>query len=111
MGKLTDDQKQQLQAKVKELRARKATPDETRAAIGQMLKGWGVYLPKGDTAGGAPAARGSNIGPKLTPDQKAQLGAKMKELHEKGASRDDILAAYRKMLRGWGIDPEKGAGG
>jgi hypothetical protein len=108
LGSLTVDQKAQLQAKVRELRARNATPDETRAAMGEMLKGWGIELPTGDSAGRAPAPRGRDVGPKLTPDQKAQLGAKMKELHEKGASRDDILAAYREMLRGWGISPDEG---
>jgi hypothetical protein len=47
MDKLTADQRQQLQAKIKGLRDKNATREEIRAAVQEMLKGWGIEPPQG----------------------------------------------------------------
>ncbi|MHB8997556.1 MAG: hypothetical protein ACYC63_20105, partial [Armatimonadota bacterium] len=109
MQQLTPDQRTQLEAKVTELKAAGKTPEEIRAAIAEMLKGWGIEAPaaRGD------GQRGQGLAgmPKLTDEQRTQVQAKMKELREAGKTREEIHAAIAEMLKGWGIEaPAAGAG-
>jgi translation initiation factor IF-2 len=109
MDKLTADQKKQVDAKMKEMRDKKASPQESMAAVRAMAKKWGVTVPE----------RGMGFLSRLnlTADQRKQVEAKVKEMTAKNASRDDIRKAVGDMLKGWGIAmPERrggpgGAGG
>lgn len=112
MDKLTPDQKTQVQAKIKELRAKNATPEEIKAAIAELLKGWGVEPGKGQGGAGQGQGVGQRKGwmAQLTEEQKTQLQAKTKELREKNATKEEIRAAVQEMLKGWGIQPGQGQG-
>ncbi len=106
---LTQEQRQQLQAKIKELRQGGARPEEIRAAVQEMLKGWGIELPAGQAKGeagkpdrGLGLRLGVNV--PLTQEQRQQLQAKIKELRQGGARPEEIRAAVQEMLKGWGIE-------
>ena len=44
--KLTPEQQAEVQARVQALRKQGAAPPEIRAAVMEMLKGWGIALPQ-----------------------------------------------------------------
>ena len=49
--------------------------------------------------------------PMLTPEQREQVKAKIAEMEEAGASREEVREAVADMLRAWGIErPQRGAG-
>jgi hypothetical protein len=106
MDKLTDEQKTQLQAKIKQMREANAKPEEIKAAVAEMLKGWGIEMPQREGAG-----LGKGIMDKLTDEQKTQLQAKIKQMREANAKPEEIKAAVAEMLKGWGIEmPAAGEG-
>lgn len=100
MAKLTDEQRKQLQDKMAEMGAAGKTPEEIRAAVQEMLKGWGIEPPQ---AGGQTGRRA--LMAKLTPDQRQQVQAKIKEMRAAGKTREEIGAAVMEMLKGWGVQP------
>ena len=100
MEKLTADQKKQVEAKMKAMRDKQASPQETMAAVREMAKKWGVTVPE--------RGMGWLSRLKLTADQRKQVEAKVKEMNAKNASRDEIRKAVGDMLKGWGIEmPER----
>lgn len=42
---------------------------------------------------------------RLTPEQREEIRGTVKELHEDGASEQEIREAVREKLEGWGIEP------
>lgn len=100
MAKLTDEQRKQLQSKITEMRAAGKTPEEIRAACAEMLKGWGIEMPQPRQGAGLKA-----LMEKLTPDQRQQVQAKVKELRDAGKTPAEIKAAVLEMLKGWGVQP------
>ncbi len=97
MARLTPEQRQQVQDKVQELRQQGKTEAEIHAAVAEMLQGWGVKVP----GLGPAAARGRWLA-QLTPEQRAQVLAKAKELKAQGKTPQEIRAAVAEMLKGWG---------
>jgi uncharacterized membrane-anchored protein len=115
MQTLTEEQRTQLQAKMKEMRAAGKTREEIKAAVAEMLKGWGVEMPQGQAAKGHGKGQQQGMGrqvmEKLTPDQRAQLEAKVNEMKAAGKTPEEIRAAIAELLKGWGIEaPAAGAG-
>ncbi len=113
MQGLTDEQRAQVVAKLQELKEAGKTPQEIHAAIAEMLKGWGIEPPAG-RGPGAGHGEGKGQGPgwlaQLTPEQREQALAKVKELKEAGKTPQEIHAAIAEMLKGWGIEPPAGGG-
>lgn len=102
LDQLTAEQRTQVQAKIKELKAAGKTREEIKAAVAEMLKGWGVEVGAGPGQGqGGPLKA---IMEKLTPDQRQQTQAKVKELRDAGKTRQEIKAAVLEMLKGWGVE-------
>jgi Spy/CpxP family protein refolding chaperone len=103
---LTAEQRTQLLAKMRELKAAGKPPDEIRQAATEMLKGWGLEMPPG----GLLAVVTAN----LTPEQKQEMRAKVKEMRAAGAKPEEIRAAVAQMFKDWGIvvpDRAPGKGG
>lgn len=110
MDKLTDEQKQQVQAKIKELREAGKTREEIHAAVAEMLKGFGVEIGVGQGQGnGQAGGKLKALMAKLTPEQRQELQAKVKALRDAGKTRQEIMAAVQELLKGWGL--EGGAAG
>ncbi len=108
---LTDEQRAQLQAKIKEMRAANAKPEDIKAAIAELYKGWGLEMPRGQ-GDGQGFGKGNGFGANLTDEQRAQLQAKIKELRDAGAKREAMKAAIDELYKGWGLEPPQfGEGG
>ncbi len=104
---LTDEQREAIHEKTKEMRGQGAAREEIHAAVAEMLKGYGIEMPE-DWKG--PRGRGG-VGPGpggfwagLTEEQREAVQEKRKEMRSQGASREEIHAAIAEMLKGYGID-------
>jgi hypothetical protein len=98
-AKLTDEQRQQIYETVAKMRETGATPDEIKAAVTELLKGFGVVVP--DNWG---EQRGSGLCAKLTDEQRQQIYETVAKMKETGATRDEIKAIVKELLEGFGID-------
>jgi hypothetical protein len=105
MSQLTDAQRKEFEAKMAQLRAKGASREEIFKATGDMFKKWGIKLPQIGQGGGR--GFGGEAFGKLTEAQRGQFLAKMREMRERNASREDIRAEAEKMLKGWGVDTSK----
>jgi mRNA-degrading endonuclease RelE of RelBE toxin-antitoxin system len=100
MAQLTPEQQQQVKAKIQEMQQQGKTKQEIHAAVLEMLKGWGIEPP----AGGQGLGRGGNgLLKQLTPEQRAQVLAKVQEMKDQGKTPQEIRAAVMDMLKGWGV--------
>jgi uncharacterized membrane-anchored protein len=108
---LTEEQREAVQEKTKEMRSQGASREEIRDAVAEMLKGYGIELPeKCRLMGGPMGLRHDRDGfmANLTDEQREAVHEKIKEMRDQDASREEIHSAVTEMLEGYGIDvPEK----
>jgi mRNA-degrading endonuclease RelE of RelBE toxin-antitoxin system len=107
---LTDEQREAIQDKVKELQNQNASPEEIKAEVDKMLKGYGVVLPEKPEGANKPMGFGppGDLLDKLTGEQREAIQKKVKELQSQNASPEEVKVAVDKMLEGYGIEvPEK----
>jgi Spy/CpxP family protein refolding chaperone len=109
---LTDEQREAVEAKMKELHRQMASPEEVHSTINEMLKGYGIEVPAEDSIG--PHGQGG-FGPgpggfwnDLTKEQREAVEAKMKELRNNNASPEEMRTAIDEMLRSYGIEVPAG---
>ena len=105
--KLTDEQRKELQEKIKTLREQNATPEEIKTAVKDMLQGWGIELPEnweGRPGFGRFGHRADGVFSQLTEEQRKAVHEKIKELRGQDASREEIHVAVKEMLQSWGIE-------
>jgi Spy/CpxP family protein refolding chaperone len=110
-GDLTKEQREAVEAKIKEMKNQGSTREEIHTAVAEMLKGYGIEVPA-DSAG--PHGRGG-FGPgpggfwkDLTKEQRESVQEKIKEMRSQNASREEIQATVAELLKGYGIElPEK----
>lgn len=114
LDKLTDEQREAVREKVKQMRSQNASPEEMRTVVDGMLKGYGVEPPEKPEGLDEPMGFGPGPGgflDKLTDEQKTAVQEKMKELQSQGTSPEEVRTAVDKMLEGYGIKlPEKPEG-
>jgi Spy/CpxP family protein refolding chaperone len=107
-GKLTEEQKAAVRAKMKEVKSNNASPEEMHTAIDEMLKSYGIEVPHDSL--GQPFGHGcfepgsGGFWGGLTKEQRQAIQAKTKEMRSQNATRDEIHAAVSEMLKGYGID-------
>jgi len=107
---LTDEQRQAVHEKIKELRGQSATAEEIHTAVAEMLKGYGIEVPE-DWKG--PHGRGGfDPGPggfwkDLTEKQRQAVHEKIKEMKDQGATREEIHAAVTEIIESYGIELPK----
>jgi len=106
---LTEEQKSQVDAKVKEMREAGTDRREIRKQMVLMLEGFGVDLSQRQ---GKRRGKGQNPFDQLTEEQKSQIDGKVKELRQAGATRQEIREQVNDMLEGFGLEvPKKKRGG
>ncbi|TET45159.1 hypothetical protein E3J62_08600, partial [candidate division TA06 bacterium] len=97
---LTEEQRETVEEKIKEMRSQGASREEIRAAVGKVLKGYGIERPERRVQG-----RGRRmLMEKLTEEQRRAVQEKTKEMRKDGANRKEIGAAIGGMLKGYGIE-------
>lgn len=111
---LSEDQHEAVHATIQEMREAGASREEVHEAIRNMLEGYGVTPPEGHPEGPRECRGGhGRFGDQLSEDQREAIHAKMREMREAGASREEIHATVREMLAEFGIAlpdcPEAGA--
>jgi hypothetical protein len=105
---LTGEQRHAMHELVVGMREAGASREEVHAAVHEMLTGWGIELP--DMTGERRCHR-REIFEQLSDEQRRAVHDRISEMREAGASREEVRAAVREMLEGFGIDlPESGAG-
>ena len=109
MEKLTEEQQKEVKAKIQELWDSGASREEIRDSINEILKEYGVEVPKDFK--GFRGERGPRHGrgfmkftEQLSEEQKKAVKDKVKVLREEGASREVIHAEVKSMLREYGIE-------
>ena len=122
---LTPEQRQEVKAKIMEMKDQGASQEEIHAAVKQMLAGWGVELPqagggqggrmgslaKQEGAGAHHRGGGGWMAEQLTPEQRQGLKAKIMEMKDQGASQEEIHAAIKEMLAKYGVEILQGCHG
>ncbi|MGD9401867.1 MAG: hypothetical protein PVF95_06335 [bacterium] len=112
-GQMTEEQRGALHEKVEEMREAGADREEIREAVNAMLESWGIEVPERPSREGREGRRGEHMHhppffDQLTGEQKAELRGLIDGMREAGASREDVHAAVREKLEGWGIEvPER----
>jgi N-methylhydantoinase B/oxoprolinase/acetone carboxylase alpha subunit len=113
MDQLTEEQRETVKNTVRDLHDSGETPENIHEKVKEMLKESGVDVP--DDAKLFPPMRGHRPGrfmerylKDLDEDQRSALKEKVDQLHDQGASREEIHAEVQKMLESYGIEiPEK----
>lgn len=108
---LTEEQREAVKEKKEEMRSQGAAREEIRAAVADLLQGYGIELPEKcrllDGPGGLRHDRGGFMA-NLTEEQRQAIREKVKEMQSQGATREEIRAAKAEMLKGYGVElPEK----
>ena len=104
---LTDEQREAVHEKKKELRNQGATRKEIRDAVAEMLEGYGIELPEKWREGHGFHPFGPGPGGfwcDLTDEQREAVHEKIKEMRSQGATRKEIRDAVDEMLEGFGIE-------
>jgi DNA-binding transcriptional regulator YhcF (GntR family) len=108
LDQLSEEQAEALRAMVDEMKEAGASREEIRTAVHEMLEGWGIEIPEGR---GEHRGRRGEIFKQLTEEQRAAIRVKVEEMRKAEATREEIHAAIREMLEGFGIElPEGGEG-
>lgn len=102
---LTEDQINELESMIDEMRSQNADRREICQAVHAKLEEWGIELPE---RGGMHGHNHRNLFEQLTEEQRYELENLITELKEKGATRQEIRQTIREKLSEWGIKPEKG---
>jgi DNA-binding transcriptional regulator YhcF (GntR family) len=100
-AQLTEEQREAVHAKIKEMREAGASREEIHQAVRETLEGYGISLSEGALERGG---RRGHFGAQLTEEQREAVHAKVREMREAGASREEIHQAVREMVAGFGID-------
>jgi ribosomal protein L23 len=102
---LTDEQKAELKALRESMTADGATREEIRAAVEALFADWGIEMPNWNK--GRRGHAGFND-PQLTDEQREILQAKIAELREAEATREEIHEAIEALYAEWGLEmPER----
>jgi DNA-binding transcriptional regulator YhcF (GntR family) len=100
---LTKEQREAVQEKIKEMKSQGAKREEIRTAVAEMLKGYGIEVPKDWRGPIGFGQRHDGWGANLTDEQREAIREKIKEMKSQGATREEIHTAVAEMLKGYGI--------
>jgi DNA-binding transcriptional regulator YhcF (GntR family) len=109
MQQLTEEQRDAVKEKVKELREAGASREEIHKEVSTLLKEFGVELP--ENFKGLPGHRpGRNknrlmrFTKELTEEQRENLREKIESLREQGADRQEIRDTIEETLKSYGVE-------
>ena len=106
---LNKEQRDAVHEKIKEMREEGATREEIRAAVAEMLEGYGIEVPEDWPGPFGPGPGG--FWHDLTCEQRKAIRETIREMRSQGATREEIRAAVNEMLEGYGIELPKDSEG
>ena len=106
LDQLTEEQRDTLHAMVEEMKEAGASHDDIRAAVHEKLEGWGIELPERPRE---PRGHRREVFKQLTEEQRTAVREMIREMRDAGASREEVHAAVREMLEGFGVELPEGA--
>jgi Spy/CpxP family protein refolding chaperone len=112
LDQLTEEQQQELRTLIEGMRANDATREEIHEAVIELLTSWGIEIPEGweSRFGDRPGRFEDPIWAQLSEEQRQQVMAKLKELRENEANREEVQTALVELFGSWGIElPENWA--
>ena len=109
---LTDEQREAIHDKIKEMRDQGATREEIHAAVAEMLKGYGIDVPedwgegrRGDQRQRCRLTEGQReIIRNLANEQGRTIRKTIREMRKQGATCEEIQEKVNQMLEGIGIE-------
>ena len=102
---LTEDQRAGIRDLVTGMRENDATREEIRTAMGAKLAEFGVELPEKSAERPRRGRRGfRGLCADLTEEQRTTIRQTVQEMREDGVSREEIRAAARELLEGYGVE-------
>ncbi len=109
---LTEEQREAIHEKIKEMRDQDATREEIHSAVAEMLKGYGIELPEnwGEGRRGdrrhrcALTQEQREIIRNLADEQRQTVRKTIREMRKQGAACEEIQAAVVELLGGFGIE-------
>jgi hypothetical protein len=112
MEQLTEEQQNEVKAKLKELWEDGASRKEIRDTIHKMVEEYGIDIPEEGKGfrgerGPVPTRGFMRFSDQLTEEQKNAIEAKVKTLRENGASREEVHGTVTKMLKEYGVEFRK----
>ncbi len=109
MDQLTEEQRETIKNTVRDLHDSGETPENIHEKVKEMLTEYGIEVPEDTDL--FPGRRGHRPGKllgrhfkNLSEEQKDALKEKVDQLHEQGASHEEIRAEVQKMLKEFGVD-------
>ena len=111
---LSEDQREAIREKMKEMRCADIPREEYRAEIRQMLEDYGLDIPEDwdsrERVGKGKRLRGLRvIRDQLTEEQRTSLRERVRTMREDGAKREEIRDTVKQMLDDYGVQlPEDG---
>jgi Spy/CpxP family protein refolding chaperone len=102
---LTEEQREAVKAKMKDMRSQNAKPEEIHSAVAEMLKGYGIEMPEKGWGHFGFGRMGGSWGVNLTDEQREAVRDKIEEMRSQGAKREEIRSAIDKMIQSFGNNP------
>ncbi len=96
---LTEEQRTAIRDKLGEMRKAGASGEDLRATRRQMLEAFGYNVPEGSSGD---HGRAGHFG-QLSEEQRTAVQDMVKQMEQKGASREEIRASVHQMLKSFGI--------
>ncbi len=97
-SRLKEEQKQQVKAKVEEMKSAGASQEEIKSAVKELFKSWGIKPENRNNQSSGRDFRGN-----LTDEQKQIIKAKIEEMKRAGASQEEIKSAVKELIKNQGI--------
>ncbi len=102
---LTDEQRGAIREKAEQMRDQGASPEETHAAVTEMLKGYGLEVPDDWQEPHHFGHPWGDLGADLTDQQRQALQEDIQDMKSRGASPLEIRLAVDEILEGYGVQP------
>jgi len=107
-GDLSDVQREEIKDMVQDMHENGASKEEIKAAVESKLTEWGIEVPKfeGKFKKGAKGRHPPFLND-LTEEQLEEIKDMVQDMHENGASKEEIRDAVKTKLEEWNIEIPK----
>jgi predicted transcriptional regulator len=104
-GDLSDIQREEIKDMMQDMYENGASREEVKTAVESKLTEWGIDVPEfeGEFKKGVKGRHPPFLND-LTEEQRKEIKDMVQDMHENGASREEVKTAVESKLTKWGID-------